>query len=154
MDSSGRWYLVAEHRRRPRTYRVSRISDVEILEAEANVADRRPLAEVWGELRTRLESQHEPVPVVLGIDPGRAEAATLRRLLGMQLAPGTGIDVEPRPDGSEIWRLLVRQPPVLAAMAVMAAPELTVLSPAWLVEEIRAGAARAVAHYSDPSPAG
>lgn len=145
VDHSGRWYLIAEHRGRARTYRVSRIGELTVLDTPSRPLDERPLAVIWEELRSRLSSRLTPVPVTLLV---RAErASVIRRLLGMQLAAGSSIKTEPAGEDAEIWRATVRIPEVMTAVAVLHAPYLTVLEPAWMGVEIRAAAGRALEHY-------
>lgn len=150
VDHSGRWYLVAEHRGRVRSYRVSRIGGLTMLPATSRPVDTRPLAEIWEELRSRLNRTLNPVPVTVLVRPERA--AVLRRLINMQLASGSAIEVDPSTGagGEQTWRVTVRQPEVMTAVAVLQAPYLTVLEPVWMVAEIRAGARRALAHYPEP----
>lgn len=151
VDHSGRWYLVAEHRRRLRTYRVSRFSGVAVLDRPVDLADRRPLAEVWADLRRNLERRGEPVDVAVSVL--NKAAGDIRRLLTMQLAAGTTIDTAPDPDDPdrEIWRLTIRDTGVLAAVAVLAVPDLTIREPGWLIPQLRTAAERTLAHYP-PAP--
>ncbi|WP_029136598.1 helix-turn-helix transcriptional regulator [Nakamurella lactea] len=150
VDHSGRWYLIAEHRGRMRSYRVSRIGGLTVLEAPSRPLDGRPLAVIWEELRSRLNRALNPVEMTLLVRPERA--AVLRRLVNMQVAAGSAIQVEPTgaDDGAEIWRVLVRLPDVMTAVAVLHAPYLTVLEPAWMTAEIRAAARQALDHYPEP----
>ncbi len=68
----------------------------------------------------------------------------------MQLAPGTAIEVEEAGADRVQWRLAVRLPQVVAAMAVYQAPDLLLLEPAWLKDEVRAAALRTLDHYPAP----
>jgi predicted DNA-binding transcriptional regulator YafY len=146
VDHSGRWYLVAEHRRQVRSYRVSRFSSVAVLEASVDLVDRRPVAAIWTDLRGGFEQDRSETAVV--VTARRASAPLLRRLLRMGLAPGTDIDVtDTDPDGTETWRLRTTTPDVLAAMAVLYAPDLTVLEPVELRVRLRDQARRALEHY-------
>lgn len=145
VDSAGRWYLVAERDGELRTYRVSRIRSVTVLDEQADPSDTRPLGEIWADLRSGLEQRDAPLEVVLSVARDRQEP--VRRMVGMQLAPGTTIGVED--DGADRvrWRLWVRIPQVMAAMAVYQAPDLLVLEPEWLRDEVRAAAVRTLEHY-------
>jgi predicted DNA-binding transcriptional regulator YafY len=145
VDNSGRWYLVADRDGELRTYRVSRISKVTVLDETASPADTRPLAEIWSDLRGSLEGRHEYLEVVVRVAIARQD--DLRRLLRMQLAPGTGIETVEATDEHLVWRLAVRQAPVIAAVSVMSAPDLMVLEPEWLRDEVRAAALRTLDHY-------
>ncbi|HEY5482878.1 MAG TPA: YafY family protein [Propionibacteriaceae bacterium] len=145
VDNSGRWYLVAEHDGSPRTYRVSRIQHAAILDQPSTRRDERPIADIWNELRGGFENRHDTLEILVSVDPDHAD--TQRRLLGMQHAPGTPILTEPSTDGRLWWRLTIRQPAVIAAMAVMAAPHLMLLEPAWLRDDVRLAALRTLEHY-------
>jgi predicted DNA-binding transcriptional regulator YafY len=46
-----------------------------------------------------------------------------------------------------LWHLAVRLPQVVAALAVHQAPDLLVVEPVWLRDEVRAAALRALEHY-------
>lgn len=148
VDSAGRWYLVAERDQELRTYRVSRIHAVTILDEAATPTDTRPLAEIWTELRSGLEQRDEPLEVVVSV--AREKQEPVRRMLGMQLAPGTTIGIEEAGEHRVLWRLAVRLPQVVAAMAVYQAPDLLLVEPAWLKDEVRAAALRALDHYPAP----
>ncbi|GAA1511485.1 WYL domain-containing protein [Nocardioides humi] len=151
VDHSGRWYLVAEHRRQVRTYRVSRFAAATVLPTPVDLADPRPVAEIWADLRGGFEQESAQVTAV--VTARRAAAPLLRRLLRMGLAPGTDIEVvgDPAPDGTETWRLRTTKPDVLTAMAVVYTPDLTLLEPVALREGLRRQAERALAHYPPDS---
>lgn len=147
VDHSGRWYLVAEHRRRPRTYRVSRVQSATMLDRSVQLVDQRPLREQWTGLRQNFEERLSPTDVTVEVAPQAAEE--VRRLLSMQLAPGTQIDVRPATtqDGWETWRLALMRPSVLAAVAVLLAEDMVVREPTSIVGDIRSGAQRALQVY-------
>ena len=145
VDSSGHWYLVAERDGELRTYRVSRVQGVTVLDQPSKASDTRPLAEIWAQLRTGLEQRDAPLEVVVSVARDRQEA--VRRMLGMQLAPGSTVTVEHVDEARVRWRLAVRLPQVVASMAVYQAPDLLVLEPAWLRDEVRAAALRTLEHY-------
>lgn len=148
VDSAGRWYLVAERDQELRTYRVSRIHAVTILDESATPSDTRPLADIWTELRSGLEQRDEPLEVVVSV--AREKQEPVRKMLGMQLAPGTTIGIEEAGEHRVLWRLAVRLPQVVAAIAVYQAPDLLLVEPAWLKDEVRAAALRALDHYPAP----
>ena len=145
VDSAGRWYLVAERGGELRTYRVSRIRSVSVLAEPSAPSDTRPLAEIWAALRTGLEQREAPVEVVLSVARERQEL--IRRLVGMQLAPGTTIEVEDSGGDRVRWRLVIRIAQVMASMAVYQAPHLLVVEPQWLRDEVRSAAVRTLEHY-------
>lgn len=51
------WYLIAAHRGAPRTYRVDRIQQVDVLETDVRRPARLDLRGVWHELRAAWQSQ-------------------------------------------------------------------------------------------------
>jgi len=68
-------------------------------------------------------------------------------MVSMQLAPGTTIRSDEPDEQRVLWRLAVRLPQVVAAMAVYQAPDLLVVEPVWLRDEVRAAALRTLEHY-------
>jgi predicted DNA-binding transcriptional regulator YafY len=60
---AGTWYLVACHRRRPRTYRLSRIRSVALCDDAAHRPDGFDLATYWAASTADYENSHGKVPV-------------------------------------------------------------------------------------------
>jgi len=145
VDNSGRWYLVAERDQELRTYRVSRIHSVTVLDEPAAASDVRPLADIWAGLRSGLEQRDDPLEIVLSVS--REKQEPVRRMVSMQLAPGTTIRSDEPDEQRVLWHLAVRMPHVIAAMAVVQAPDMLVVEPAWLQDEVRAAALRTLEHY-------
>jgi predicted DNA-binding transcriptional regulator YafY len=145
VDSSGHWYLVAERDHELRTYRVSRIHGVTVLDEPTAPSDTRPLADIWAGLRSGLEQRDDPLEIVLSVS--REKQESVRRMLSMQLAPGTSIAIEEAGEHRVLWHLAIRLPQVVAAMAVHQAPDLLVVEPVWLRDEVRAAALRTLEHY-------
>ncbi|MEJ2867184.1 WYL domain-containing protein [Actinomycetospora sp. OC33-EN08] len=145
VSKAGTWYLVAAHRGRPKMYRVSRVRDVERTGTPARRPDDRDLAEVWGELRDRLQEPTDEVEVRLLVDP--AWAPTLRRVPLAVLA-GPWRQEGAAPDGRELLVAPFRS--VIAARAGLLGygEAVEVLEPAALRAEIAAAAARVVAMYA------
>ena len=147
VDHSGRWYLVAEQDRQMRMFRVSRMTEVDLLAESADLADTRPLPEIWAELRGRLEREQQDLAVVVRVDDAIADR--FRRLARMPLVPGTAIEVVERREYAEVWRFRVRQPDTILAMAVMFAPQIEILEPAWMPAEVIAAARRVIESVSE-----
>jgi predicted DNA-binding transcriptional regulator YafY len=55
VSKGGIWYLVADHQRLPRLYRVSRVQAAELTESPVNRRDGVELADLWELLRRRVE---------------------------------------------------------------------------------------------------
>ncbi|WP_198683983.1 YafY family protein [Brachybacterium sp. YJGR34] len=79
------WYLVAAHRGRPRTYRLSRIVGAQVLEEQAHRPAEFSLREHWHRSRAEFESSVRTLPVRLSIPEG--SLAPLRAAL-------PGVDVQ------------------------------------------------------------
>lgn len=102
VENAGRWYLLAAHRGRRRTYRVSRILDAVALDEPARRPADLDLAHEWAESRRALEVG-ESIEVEVAVDPGALEI--FRRLASFQTAPGTTPHELPAQPGDERVRL-------------------------------------------------
>ncbi|MDJ0392882.1 YafY family protein [Rhodococcus sp. G-MC3] len=79
--AAGRWYLMATHRGKDRTYRLSRIRAVVQLDEPAHRSSVVDLAALWAGRRERFRSTIELVPVVISVSLGRRDelaAAAIR----------------------------------------------------------------------------
>lgn len=134
------WYLVAAHRGRPRSYRVSRISAVRRL----GLPSRRPadldLQEVWRQMRDDFRRGHT-TEIVVRVHPPRLPLV-LRSLAVTALG-----DPEPVAGEPDVHRLRVRSVEAAAAMLVGFGTEIDVLDPAALRERIVAIAQAAGEHH-------
>lgn len=83
VSKAGVWYLVAAHRGAPRMFRVSRVAEVRTVATPARRPDDRSLAEVWAELRDRLERGAESVEVRFRVR--HDEVARTLRVIAAQL---------------------------------------------------------------------
>lgn len=144
VSKAGTWYLVAAHRGRPKMYRVSRVRDVARTGTPARRPDDRDLAEVWAELRDRLQEPTAEVEVRVLVDP--AWAPTLRRVALAVLA-GPWRQEGTAPDGREVLVAPFRS--VLAARAGLLGygDAVEVLEPESLRADMAEAAARVVALY-------
>lgn len=147
VDHSGRWYLVAEQDGVARMFRVSRVQGLTLLEDANHRLDRRPLAEIWADLRERLEARQGHVEFLFEVSDH--VAGRFRRLTRMAMVPGTEIE-ETRTDAGALWRFAARTPDSVCAMAVMFAHEVELLEPRDLRERVLGGARAALARYEAP----
>lgn len=69
VENAGRWYLVAAHLGRPRSYRVSRIASAVPLEIPARIPKDLDLQAQWDRMRAQFESGAAPVEVSVAVDP-------------------------------------------------------------------------------------
>lgn len=150
VDQSGVWYLVAAHRGRDRTFRVSRIQDAIVLTEPVRLPFDADLEEVWVRLREQFERDRGR-PVTLEVEVADEAAAEFRRLITTQLVSAGDIEVLGRHATVERWRLTVRAHRAALAMSWAWAPHVRVVAPAELVADIRRQSAVAVALY-DAAP--
>jgi predicted DNA-binding transcriptional regulator YafY len=79
--TAGEWYLVAHRHQSLRTYRVSRLTHVEILQEPARRPPTFNLAESWAQARRDLETRHTVIDVTLRI--AGAALPRLRRVIAV-----------------------------------------------------------------------
>lgn len=134
------WYLVAAHRGRSRSYRISRISAVRRLGTPAHRPPDLDLRAVWEQMRDDFR-QVPGTEVVLRIHRPRLPMV-LRSLSVTLLA-------EPRPaaDDPDVFHMRVRTLRAAAALLVGFGSEVEVLSPDDLRAEIVTIAERAREHH-------
>jgi predicted DNA-binding transcriptional regulator YafY len=77
--ASGQWYLVAHRDQQRRTYRVSRVRSVELLDEPATRPDDFDLAQSWAQARSELEHESTAVDVTVRVQP--SALSRLRRLV-------------------------------------------------------------------------
>ncbi|WP_280424217.1 helix-turn-helix transcriptional regulator [Nocardia carnea] len=134
------WYLVAAHRGRPRSYRISRISAVRRLGTTANRPPDLDLRKVWEQMRDDFR-RVPGTEITLRIHRPRLPMV-LRSLSVTVLA-----DPQPAAGDPEVFSVQVRSLRAAAAMLVGFGPEVEVIGPAALREEIVAIAERARDHH-------
>jgi len=143
--AAGDWYLVAQRSQQRRTYRVSRVRSVQLLDEPVRRPARFDLAESWAESRRDLEEEKTEIEVTVRV-AARA-LPRLRRMVpvhGQALVPvaATGEIELTVPFESESWACE-------AILSLGAAVE--ALRPAPIRERI-AGETRAAAARYDPAP--
>lgn len=134
------WYLLAAHRGRPRSYRVSRIGAVHRLGRPSRRPPDLDLQQVW----RRMRDDFRGVPateIVLRVHRPRLPLV-LRSLAVTALG-----DPEPVAGAPDVHRLRVRSVEAAAAMLVGFGADIDVLAPAELRAGIIAIAAAAAAHH-------
>ncbi|WP_280463845.1 helix-turn-helix transcriptional regulator [Nocardia carnea] len=139
------WYLIATHRDRPRSYRISRISAVRRLGTPANRPPDLDLRSVWEQMRDDFRS----VPgteITLRIHRPRLPMV-LRSLSVTMLA-----DPQPAAGDPEVFSMQVRSLRAAAAMLVGFGPEVEVIAPDALRGEIVAIAESSREHHRRGQP--
>ena len=135
VDQSGAWYLVALHRRRERTFRVSRMVAAIVLDEPAQLPVEEDLATVWARLRANFERERaRPVAVEFLVDDSIAR--DFRMVVGSQLVTGTDVDLIGKSGGRERWRMRLRAHRAVLAQALAWAPTVALVAPAELVADV------------------
>lgn len=148
VDDSGRWYLVAEHRGRLRTYRVSRIADLNVLRDPVRRTDPRPLPEIWRDLRQGFESGRGDA-VVLEMAVRAAAARRVRAILQVSITPGTEIERLGEDDNRQRWRVSLRARRPAIGQVMCLADDVVVLGPADFVAELTRTARLVLGQYDE-----
>jgi predicted DNA-binding transcriptional regulator YafY len=145
---AGIWYLVARSEDEPRTYRVSRIQEARVLDETFDRPNGFDLASWWAESSAAYEREAPKVEVVVRVRTDarwRLADAVGERVLREAQPVRTTED-----DGHETMRLTMTWPDEVAARFVAAAPDVEVIEPARLRDEIAAAARAALQTYSRP----
>lgn len=67
VNKTGVWYLVADHRRQPRLFRVDRVIESSIVDEPVQRRDGLELADVWEPLRRVIDDIPDPVRVTVSV---------------------------------------------------------------------------------------
>ena len=132
-----RWYLVAARRGTLRTYRLSRMSDVEVQTEQVERPAEFSLAEYWRESRGAFEASLASLPVRLSLPMASAEALAAS-------VPGAGTRMaisEADGDGERMEIRLHMESVEIASSQLMGVPGAEVLEPAELRRKIHERAA-------------
>lgn len=147
VENAGRWYLLAAHRGRRRTYRVSRIRDAVVLDAPARRPADLDLAQEWAEARRVLEVG-ESVTLEVAVEPDAVEL--FRRLASFQAVPGGApVGLDPVPDDDRLrLRLTMRARRQAVGLLLTFGGAVELLGPADLRAELVATARAALERHS------
>ena len=144
----GIWYLVAGTTGQPRTYRVSRMEAVTLLETHFTRPDKFDLGTYWSDSIAAYETSVDRLEVLIRIRPDRLEA--LSEMVGdraMATATPTG---EPDADGWTRLRLRLEWPRDAHRQLLRLGSDLEVIEPAELRARM-ADSARAILRRYDTS---
>lgn len=148
VHKTGTWYLVAQHRRSARVYRVDRIARAEASSAPAQRPDGFDLAAFWDAWEREYAAELPSFSAEVRLGP---TAQRYRDALGA-LGPRDVVDERLDRDG---WRrqTLVFDTPAVAAAALLAlAPEVEVVAPATLRDDLVGIARRVVERHTTRTP--
>lgn len=140
VDKAGIWYLVADHRRQPRLFRVSRVRSADLTDAPVR---RRPgveLAAVWDVLRRAVEDR--PAAVTVRVRVRRDILGMFRRICAQHLLPDPV-----REAGGAVELTLGFRAVGAARMLLSFGDAVTVLDPPAVRDDLLATARAAAAHY-------
>lgn len=130
---AGVWYLIADHRTRPRLFRADRVLSATLTDAPVRRREGQELADVWEVLRRQVQDRPTNVRVSARVKADR---------LDLFLRIHAGMLAEEPVAAGEWTRLELAVPSVMAARALLAFGEsVEILSP----PEARAELARAAA---------
>jgi predicted DNA-binding transcriptional regulator YafY len=143
---AGIWYLVGRTDGDLRTYRVSRIEGAQLLDQSFERPADFDLATWWAESRAAFEREVPRISIVVSV-PGE-EMWRLADVVGNRVAREAERLGPPDPTGRQALRITVEWPAEAAGRFVAAAPQVEVLEPAKLRDEILAVARAAIETYS------
>ncbi len=138
------WYLIAAHRGRPRSYRVSRMAEARVLDQPSSRPPDLELRELWQQMRERYVTGHE-VPVRLRTPNRRVELVL--SFLAPQLAGPPVLHPGPETTVIEAQAQTVRG---TAAVLAGFAGQVEILDPLELREVLRGIGQELSALYADP----
>jgi len=145
---AGIWYLVARSEGELRTYRVSRIREARVRDESFERPPGFDLAGWWAESSAAYEREIPRIEVVV-----RVQAEAIWRLVdavgNRAVREATRIGA-PDADGRQTLRITVDWPDEATGRFVAAAPDVEVLEPARLRDELVAAARAALEVYSRP----
>jgi predicted DNA-binding transcriptional regulator YafY len=145
---AGIWYLVARTGDQMRTYRVSRILEARILEETFERPQGFDLASWWAESSAAYEREVPRLDVVVRVKG--SEMWRLADAVGGRPVREAERLGPPDEEGRETLRVTVEWPAEAAGRFAAAAPDLEVLEPARLRDELLAAGRAAIETYSRP----
>lgn len=144
---AGRWYLVAAHRTRPRTYRVGRITAATVLDERAERPDGFDLPSWWGASSAEFDAAIRRSRVTV-----RVSARGLRWLARAVTLPGPVEGGEPGADGWYTVTVPVESDEVAAHQLLSLGPDVEVLAPANVRRAVAEAGAATAARNAEPVP--
>ncbi len=147
IENVGRWYLLAAHRGQARSYRVSRIISVDVLDEPERVPAGLDLNAEWTRMRDAFEARAKSEPVTVRARVDAAALALFRVVVRGQLATGTQLR---EVDGATaVWEFTMRAPQAAAAVVLGFGGEIEVLDPPSLRDDVIRRARATLATYAD-----
>ena len=147
---AGVWYLVAGADGQPRTYRVSRVTRVNVREDRFERPADFDLAAFWTESSAAYERDTPRTEVLLRI--ARERLGRLHGVIGDRPFDTMVRLDEPDPDGWLRIRIKLDWPNEVVSQILAIGPECELLEPADLRSQIGAQAGRVAGHYAERPP--
>ena len=148
---AGVWYVVAGADGQPRTYRVSRVTRVTVLDERFDRPETFDLAAFWTESSAAYERDTPRIEVVLRLAGDRLPR--LHGVIGDRPFDTIERLEEPDPDGWQRVRLKLDWPNEVVSQILAVGSECELLEPVELRERIAAQARRVASHYESADPA-
>jgi predicted DNA-binding transcriptional regulator YafY len=145
---AGVWYLVAGADGQPRTYRVSRVNRVRVLDERFDRPHEFDLAAFWTDSSSAYERDTPRLEVVLRV--ARERLDRLRDVIGERPYDTIVRLDDPDPDGWLRIRVKLDWPNEVVSQILAVGPDCELLEPAELRARIGAQAGRVAAHYAEP----
>jgi predicted DNA-binding transcriptional regulator YafY len=145
VENAGRWYLLASHRGRVRSYRVSRIAAATTLPDRAEIPDDLDLADKWARVRATFEQGSSPVELAVAVDP--AVVDQFRMVATMQAAHGQGPSTVGEDQGWPVLHLVARVRQAALGVLLGFGGHVRLLGPADLRDDMVAAARAALAMH-------
>jgi predicted DNA-binding transcriptional regulator YafY len=143
---AGTWYLVARTDDQIRTYRVSRIREAVALDETFERPSPFDLATWWADASAAFEREIPRIEITVRVrEDGMWKL--IEAVGGRVVREGERLG-EPDAEGRQLYRLTVEWPEEAKGRFVAAAPEVEVLEPARLRDEMVAAATAAIATYA------
>ncbi|MFC0602367.1 helix-turn-helix transcriptional regulator [Streptomyces palmae] len=144
VSKAGVWYLVADHRARPRLFRADRVATAAVTDAPVRRRDGVELADAWAGLRRRVEQRSQGVRITVRVRTARLDMFV--RIVRAQLAG------PPEPQGE--WATAELHYPALGGVRQLLqfTDDLEILEPPEARREAARLAAATLARYSDRAP--
>jgi predicted DNA-binding transcriptional regulator YafY len=149
---AGVWYLVAAADGQPRTYRVSRVAHVTLLDERVERPAGFDLAAFWTESSSAYERDTPRIDITLRL-PGE-RLARLHGVIGDRPYETLVRLEEPDPDGWLHVRVTLDWPNEVVPQILAIGPDCELLAPAELREKVASQAARLAERYADPVAVG
>lgn len=151
VENGGRWYLIARHRGEVKTFRVGRIASVTVLDTGFDRPPGLDLGAEWERLRSRLERPTGDA-VTVEVRCTRTTERRFRRVCQPLLESGTHVETLGGDDSEVRLRCTFRIRRGAIGVLLAFGPDVEVVGPADVRDEILQVARTAVAIYAPTAP--